>query len=291
MERVGFVGLGAMGQGMARNLLKAGFAVVGCDRSAQARERFVGAGGVAVDSVEALLGKRPEWIALCLAAEATRRLCEGELLDAVPAGVGIVDHGTLPAPETRRLHGLFAGRGIAYLDVPVSGGPGGAEAGELFLFVGACEGERPELRGYFAAVGHPERIYFGGEPGAGQVMKAVQNMSTWYLDSIRMEILAFGLHSGLSDEALLQATREAGAPGPFTALLGKVRGGNEHAAVGLNAEFDYFLDEARANGFAMPAMRGLMAFLHEQPRDATDVVHRPAHHTWKRFMRTCPERG
>ncbi|MGF1450208.1 MAG: NAD(P)-dependent oxidoreductase [Opitutales bacterium] len=288
IRTVGFVGLGAMGLGMARNLLQAGFHVTGCDLQPDPRKAFQAAGGAVTEQLDTLLANPPDVLSLCLASGAQLKLCDAVLIERAPEGLTILDHSTIPAPETRRLHVAFAQRGVRYLDVPMSGGRGGAESGQLHLYVGAAREDCAECLPYFEAVAHPETIFFAGQPGQAQVMKCVQNMASWYLDAVRMEILAFGLHSGLTDQQLAQACKEAHQPGPFTNALARIRRGDTGFQVNLNAEYDYFLQEADANGFPMPMMRGLMDFLHTEPREATDVVHRPAHNTWQRFMRTCP---
>ncbi len=287
MKTVGFVGLGAMGLGMAKNLLQAGFEVTGCDLQPEPRQAFVAAGGKATAQLDALLDDPPDALSLCLAGGALLKVCDSLLLERAPRGLTIFDHSTIPVPETRRLHAAFAERGVDYLDVPMSGGRGGAEAGQLHLYVGGPREALTAFIAYFEAVAHPETIFFAGKPGQAQVMKCVQNMASWYVDAVRMEILAFGMHSGLTDEQLQQACKEAHQPGPFTNALKRIRRGDTGFLVNLNAEYDYFLQEADANGFPMPMMRGLMDFLHTEARDATDVVHRPAHNTWQRFMRTC----
>ncbi|MGF1484731.1 MAG: NAD(P)-dependent oxidoreductase [Opitutales bacterium] len=287
IQKIGFVGLGAMGLGMARNLLEGGFEVHGCDLREEARQALREVGGSATDSIETLLEPKPDVLALCLAGEAVTQICENVLLPRAPAGLRIMDHSTIPAPETRRLHAAFAEKGIDYFDVPISGGRGGAESGQLYLFIGGTAEHRADFTAYFDAVANPETVFYAGQVGQGQVMKAVQNMASWYMNAARQEILAFARHSGLSDAHILQSVKEDREPGDFARLLRQINADNVGIQVNLNAEYAYFLKEADANGFPMPLMRGLMDFLETEPRDAIDVVNRPAHNTWQRFMRTC----
>jgi 3-hydroxyisobutyrate dehydrogenase-like beta-hydroxyacid dehydrogenase len=268
---------------MAANLLEAGFAVTGFDLRDEALERFAAAGGTPAGSVEAVLDAQST-VAFCLAGHPMEELCERVVLGRVRRGQIIVDHATMPAPSTRELHRRFAAQGARYCDATISGGAGGAAAGALKVFFGGARSDFDALQPYFRAVADPETIFYAGEGGMGQVMKAVQNMSSWYLDAIRMEIIAFGLHSGLSWDQIRQAVNEHRSPGPFSATIRRVQGDDPAFKTAVNAEFDYFLEETKANGFPMPAMRGLMEYLHQQERDTIDFVNRPGHNIWKRFM-------
>lgn len=274
-----------MGMGMALNAHKAGLQVTACDLRPEARAAFEEAGGQSVASIDEILTSGCDAIALCLASAPTIKLSEAVLLPKLPQGAVVLDHGTLPVPETRRLHQAFAERGIQHMDVTISGGRGAAEEGSLFLYIGSTEEQVAPWKPYFEAIANMETVYYAGAPGQGQVMKAVQNMASWYLDTIRMEIIAFGFHSGLTPTQIRQATKEEHQPAGFSRALSLLERKVHHFEVGLNAEFEYFLEEADANCFPMPAMRGLIEYLRREERDTIDVVNRPAYHQWKRFMR------
>lgn len=288
MQNIAFVGLGAMGFGIAKNLHAAGLPVTGCDLDPVRLETFAALGAPTSSDLPSLLTSQFPILATCLAGKDMLPLCDKLLLPNTPPGTTLIDHATIPTPDTRRLHHAFAQRGVNYLPVPMSGGQGLADAGQLLLFIGATPQATTHLRPYFDAIGDPQLTYYAHDPDKAQVMKAVQNMASWYLDTIRMEIIAFGLHSGISHQQIAQACREAHQPGPFSRLLQLIaHQPQSKVLVGLSAEFDYFLKEADASGFPMPAMRGLMQFLHQRPPDTTDVVHRPAHHTWQRLINSA----
>jgi 3-hydroxyisobutyrate dehydrogenase len=161
MSRIAFYGLGTMGLPMGRNLVAAGHDVVGHDLD-PARVELLG-GAATGGACEIAIASLPS-------AEAVERVA-GRL----PAGVEtFVDMSTSPPSLARRLAEELAMVDIESLDAPVSGGPRGAEAASLSIFVGgSAEGFAriaPILRVLGSAVAHV------GGPGAGQVVKLCNNL-------------------------------------------------------------------------------------------------------------------
>jgi 3-hydroxyisobutyrate dehydrogenase len=159
MTRIAFYGLGTMGLPMARNLVAAGHEVVGHDLEA-ARAREFAAGG----AVEIAIASLPS----AAAVEEVARGLPGSGVEA------FVDMSTGPPTLARRLADELGAAGIASLDAPVSGGPRGAEAATLSIFVGG-EVEtfarvEPVLRALGSVVAHV------GPAGAGQVVKLCNNL-------------------------------------------------------------------------------------------------------------------
>ena len=161
MPRVAFIGLGTMGLPMARNLIAAGYVVVGCDLDA-ARADALG-GPTAATPAEAAGGA--DFALLSLPSpEAVERVA-GEL----PRSIALVDMSTGPPALARQLAEEFE----ATLDAPVSGGPRGAEAATLTIMVGG----RPEVferaESLLRSLGRPVLV---GGPGTGQVTKLCNNL-------------------------------------------------------------------------------------------------------------------
>jgi 2-hydroxy-3-oxopropionate reductase len=168
---VGFIGLGTMGREMARNLLKAGFAVRGYDVVAAEVEAIAVAGGIAAASVaEAARGAD---IVITMLPDTPQVeevvLSPGGLLDNPPKGMLIVDMSTISAQAVQRMHAALRARGIGFLDAPVSGGTVGAQAGTLSIMVGGDEADFERAGPVFAAMG--ATITHLGGPGAGQTVK------------------------------------------------------------------------------------------------------------------------
>jgi 3-hydroxyisobutyrate dehydrogenase len=171
--RVGFVGLGAMGLPMARNLVEKGHVLTVASRSRGPVRSAVGFG--AVDGGDpAGVAAASEVTILCLPDGPDVVAVVDAMLPVVTAGRIVVDCSTI-APETERAQHERVGRtGAAYLEAPMSGGTVGAERGTLTLIVGgsdaALEAARPALESVASLI-----VHVGG-PGMGQAVKLCNNL-------------------------------------------------------------------------------------------------------------------
>ena len=201
-RRIGFAGLGVMGLPMARRLLDAGFELTVWNRSPERREPLLAAGAKAAASV-AELGREAEVTITMLADdEAVRETCE-QLNPAAPAGAAVVDMSTVAPATAVALHGLAGGRGVDFVDAPVSGGERGAVGGTLAVMAGgkepAVERVRPLLGPLAAKV-----VHVGG-PGAGQLTKAVNQVIVGLNLQAVAEGLTLGVANGLDPLVLIEA--------------------------------------------------------------------------------------
>src|SRR5918999_285703 len=134
-KRIGFIGLGAMGFGMAASLLRAGHAVCGFDVRKEAVDRLVERGGKAAASPrDAATDARLLFVMVVNDAQ-TEAVLSGErgAMETLPSGATVVLSSTVPAAFVRDLAGRLKERGIELLDAPVSGGAVAAERGELTI--------------------------------------------------------------------------------------------------------------------------------------------------------------
>ncbi|PCG15338.1 MULTISPECIES: 3-hydroxyisobutyrate dehydrogenase [Sphingomonas] len=173
MARVGFIGLGNMGGGMAANLAKAGHDVRAFDLSADALARAQAAGCLPVDSAAAA-ADGAEAVVTMLPAGAHVEQVYADSLGGVAASTILIDCSTIDVTTARRVADNAATRGIAAVDAPVSGGIAAANAGTLTFMVGgsaeAFERARPFLEDMGKAVIH------AGASGAGQAAKLCNNL-------------------------------------------------------------------------------------------------------------------
>jgi 3-hydroxyisobutyrate dehydrogenase len=175
-ESIGFIGLGIMGQGMARNLLKAGFPLTVWNRTATRMEALVAEGAQAAPS-PASVAAQSDITLICVSdtpdVEAVI-LGEQGILEGARPGSVVVDCSTISPKATRGLAVTLAERGITLLDAPVSGGSEGAARGTLSIMVGgpaaAVERVRPVLQAMGKVITHV------GESGAGQTVKLVNQV-------------------------------------------------------------------------------------------------------------------
>ena len=195
VRRVGIVGLGKMGQPMARHLRKAGFEVTGCDLDAAACRQAEQA-GIAVAADPGAVAERSDFVIVVVGfdkeAEAVL-LAPGGIVAAARPGL-IVGIASTVAPRTmQRLAARLDGTGIVLLDMPITRGEPAAEVGQLLVMVGgdarAFEACKPALASFASSIFHL------GDLGAGQVGKMVNNMILWSCISANFE--GFKLAQGL----------------------------------------------------------------------------------------------
>jgi 3-hydroxyisobutyrate dehydrogenase len=168
---IGFVGLGAMGRPMAANLAAALPTLV-WNRTSEVAERHAAEHGTrAVADLADLAGC--DVIATCLPTTTEVVEVAGALAPLLAPGTVWIDHTSGDPAASRELAAGLVGRGITYLDAPVSGGTDGAVAGTLTVMVGGDTDAAPDLDRYLDAVA--ARVVHVGPTGAGHATKAVNN--------------------------------------------------------------------------------------------------------------------
>ncbi len=254
--RVGFVGLGVMGLPMAGHLLAAGHDVAVWARRPESAAPIVAAGAVACGSPAELAARSEVVISIVTASADVEQLAfgPGGLIEGFAPGSIHVDMSTIAPGTARRLAARYAGRSIAWLDAPVSGGGQGAIDATLALMVGGRADVLERVRPLFACLG--KTVVHMGEAGAGQVAKACNQM-------IMVSVI----------QAVAEAMRLAGAHGlDLAKVLGALQGGSAASRVldvmggrmarrdfvaGIQArlhhkDFAILMDEARQRGAPLP---------------------------------------
>ena len=175
-ERVGFIGLGIMGSGMARNLLKAGVDLVVWNRTASKMDSLTRDGAKPASS-PADLAARCDVIILCVSdtpdVEAVLFGDEG-VIYGVQAGSLVIDCSTISPIETKEFADKLADKGTHMLDAPISGGSEGAANGTLSIMVGGEAEQVERAMPFFKAMG--KTITHVGGNGAGQMVKLVNQV-------------------------------------------------------------------------------------------------------------------
>ncbi len=206
--KIGFIGLGTMGRHMASNLIKAGHELVVHDvrPQASAPHRKAGAGWAetprevaeATHVVFTSLPGPPEVEAVALG--------EQGLLAGLAAGKVYFDLTTNSPALVRRIHAVFAARGIQMLDAPVSGGPRGAETRRLALWVGGDETVFKRYKPVLDTIG--DQPYYVGPIGAGSIAKLVHNCAGYVIQTALAEVFTLGVKAGVDPLALWKAVRQ-----------------------------------------------------------------------------------
>ncbi len=175
-ERIGFIGLGIMGRGMAHNLLAAGFSLTVWNRTAARMEDLVAAGAQAGNS-PADVAARSDITFICVSdTPDVEALILGEqgVIHGAQPGALVVDCSTISPKATRSLAQTLEERGISMLDAPVSGGSEGAARGTLSIMVGGPADQFERALPAFKAMG--KAITHVGDHGAGQTVKGVNQV-------------------------------------------------------------------------------------------------------------------
>lgn len=176
MERVGFIGLGIMGQPMAVNLLEAGYALTVHNRSGRAVEELRGRGAAAAGSPRELAASSDVVITMLPDSPDVEAVVLGP--DGVVEGVReealYIDMSTISPAVSRHLAAVLSERGVEAVDAPVSGGEPAARAGELSIMCGGSEEAVARARPIFDVLGK-QTTHIGGS-GAGQVAKAANQV-------------------------------------------------------------------------------------------------------------------
>ncbi|MDB5899533.1 MAG: TsaR [Ramlibacter sp.] len=175
--RIGFIGLGVMGAGMAHCLLRAGHGLQVYARNPERTEAFVAAGAQAAPSAEEL-GRRCELVFLCLSDDAAvEQVLFGAqgLAGGLAAGSCVVDTSTIAAASARAFGEQLQARGIHLLDAPISGGQQGAESGTLTAMIGGEAEVLAACREVMAAF--CKTMTHVGALGAGQTVKSCNQVA------------------------------------------------------------------------------------------------------------------
>jgi 2-hydroxy-3-oxopropionate reductase len=212
---VGFIGLGIMGAPMAKNLLDAGYDVVGYNRSQEPVDEHAEYGGESGESPEDVT-ERVDVVITCLpdspvVEDVLRR--EDGVLEGVSEGTVVVDMSTISPTTTEALAEEVSERGGEMLDAPISGGEEGAIDGSLSIMVGGDESVLEEHMDLFEVMG--ETVTHCGPSGAGQTTKACNQIVVAAQMVSVSEALVFAKKAGADLEAVVDAI-SGGAAGCWT---------------------------------------------------------------------------
>ena len=172
MERIGFIGLGIMGNPMAKNLLKAGYPMTVMDINSDFVKDVVNEGATGVPTSREVAEKSDVIITMVPDSPEVEQVVFGEegVILGVRSGMLFIDMSTIAPVTSRRVYEALSKKGVDALDAPVSGGDVGAKAGTLSIMVGGTEAAFQRALPIFEVLGN--NIVHIGEAGAGQVTKA-----------------------------------------------------------------------------------------------------------------------
>jgi 2-hydroxy-3-oxopropionate reductase len=211
MARVGYIGLGLMGSGMARNLLKAGHELVVHNRSRAIVDQLASEGATPatsprevaaqVDFVFTNLPDSPDVEFVVLGQDG--------IIEGAHAGLIFIDNSTIKPETARRIAEKLGEAGVLALDAPVSGGDIGARAGTLSIMVGGPQEAFDKALPLFEAMG--KTITWVGESGAGQIAKVANQIVVAGTMIAMSEALVMAQKSGVDPQRVVQAISRGAA--------------------------------------------------------------------------------
>lgn len=208
--KIGMIGLGAMGNGMARNLAKASLLTAVYNRTLSKANDLAGELNVSVCTSVQQLAMQVDIVLLCISDDEAVLQVVSELGETVKSGSIVIDMSTVSSETAKHTAALLSQKQVSFLDAPVSGGVEGAIKGTLSIMVGGDKLVLEKVSYVLEAMG--SRIVYMGETGAGQGTKAVNQIMAAGINQAVCEALAFGKSQGLALDKVIEVV-SAGAAG------------------------------------------------------------------------------
>jgi 3-hydroxyisobutyrate dehydrogenase-like beta-hydroxyacid dehydrogenase len=220
--KVGIVGLGSMGSGVANNLIEKGYSVVVRDVHPEAVAQFTEKGATAASSSKEV-GNLCDVVFTLLPMSPFDPTLENEILgeegvlEGMTAGKVIIDCGNTSPTTAREISQECQKKGVSFLDAPVTGGPEGASAGTLSIMVGGPPEIVEQVDPVLGAIS--KKVTYFGPSGFGQMAKLINNVIVAINLAAISEALVLGQKAGLNP-SLLFATLGSGAAQSFILDIG-----------------------------------------------------------------------
>jgi len=208
--RVGFIGIGAMGLPMAKNVIEGGHEVVTTFHRHREPADELASMGAEIKETPAEIARETEVVITVLPADPQLKevaLGENGLIEGLSEGQVFIDMTTATALSLAEIEEEFSGMGVQVLDAPVSGGTSGAKDGTLTIIVGGKEEVLEEYRPLLETMG--ETIFYVGGVGQGKVVKMVNQMLCGVHILAIGEAFAFGVKNGADPEVLYDVIKKS----------------------------------------------------------------------------------
>lgn len=201
---VGFIGLGNMGGPMALNLVKAGFELIVHDINPAKVAPLIAAGATLAASAEAIAANCHRTICMVETTDQAEAVILGDsgIIRSAKQGDIVLCMSTIDPLAARRFAERLAGKGVAMLDAPVSGGTHGAAAGTLSVIAGGPAETFAASEDLFRAMG--KNVFHVGDLGHGLAMKLINNMLGQIATVAIAEALVFGKKAGLDPRKIFE---------------------------------------------------------------------------------------
>ena len=205
MKKIGFIGIGIMGQSMVRNLMKAGYEVAVYNRTKSKADAVVAEGALWCDSAAQCAAGRDAVITIVGYPKDVEEVYfgEGGVIAHADPGTCLIDMTTTSPKLAVRIYENGKKKGLPVLDAPVTGGDAGAKAGTLTILVGGDQETFEKCRSLFEAMG--KNIYYEGKAGNGQHTKMCNPIAIAGALSGACEALAYAKAVGMDPAHMLES--------------------------------------------------------------------------------------
>ena len=256
---IAFLGIGLMGNHMARNLLGAGFVVHLWNRTKEKAEALIADGGIVHDTaIQAVTDADVIITMLSDGPTVASLLFSNNVIDTLSSGAIVIDMSSIKATEARAHAERLLEKGVGHLDAPVSGGTKGAEMASLAIMVGGHRPDFDRAMSVLSAMGRPTYV---GPSGAGQLSKLANQAIVGVTIGVVAEAMLFVEKGGADPAAMREALVGGFADSTILQQHGK-RMTTGDFVPGGPAKFQLkdmtnVLDEAAEMGIELPMTRSL----------------------------------
>jgi putative dehydrogenase len=256
-RKVGVIGLGAMGMGVARSLLRAGFQVHACDLRREILQAFVAAGGVGCASPAELGAQCEVVVTLVVNAAQTETVLFGAqgAVAAMNPGSVVIASATVAPDFAIELGKRIEAAGLQMLDAPVSGGAVRAASGEMTMMTSGPDTAYAACEDVLAAMAG--KVYrLGSAHGAGSKVKIINQLLAGVHIAAAAEAMALGMREGVDPDALYEViTHSAGNSWMFENRVPHILSGDYTPLSAVDIfvkDLGLVLDTARGSKFPLP---------------------------------------
>jgi len=257
MKHIGIIGLGDMGIGLSRNIIKAGFCLTGFDVREERLKLLEEAGGTRGESVADVGANSDAVIVMVLNGRQAIEVVSGDegLRNSMKPGSTIIVSATIEPAEVRQVEQALEGSGIELIDTPVSGGKSGAENGTLTMMAAAKREVFDAQHDVLKAVGK-DIFYVGETIGIGQTVKASLQALIGSTFTAIFEALVLGSKAGVPGKVLYEVFTSSGVRSPLLEGCAKLIMDREFKDTGshigtMYKDLGITMNLAKQNGVAM----------------------------------------
>jgi 3-hydroxyisobutyrate dehydrogenase-like beta-hydroxyacid dehydrogenase len=211
MKRIGFIGIGLMGQHMARCLLEGGYPLIVWNRTAGKANSLLAAGAHWVDSPKAVAQASDVVITMVTDSKASEGvICgTGGVLEGAHPGLILIDMGSIAPKVSRSIAARAMAGGVSMLDAPVTGNPKVASEGKLGIMVGGPKETFETCLPILEKMGI--KIVYVGENGKGSTLKLINNLILGIAIEAVAEAFVLATKVGIDPQKVIEITSVGGA--------------------------------------------------------------------------------